>query len=113
MADPGRVVNSLTKLETLDEAPWVESGTVQLFHHADFNSSRHILRLDDWLEGERFMLDRTSVDNVTYVAWNLPLGTVVTITENHQSRGSQGVGNLSGNGDRCIAAFYNVDSTVL
>jgi hypothetical protein len=97
MADSLSVVNALTPLKPIGHTPpEVELGTVQLFHHPSYDSPRHILRLHDWTQGEHFLLDSGFIDTVTWVAWNLPVGTVVTLTDHHQSRQGQGIGSLYG-----------------
>ena len=65
-------------------APKLASGTVALFVDGDWNSRKLELRIADYAPGQRQTIPSSMMDVATYVAFNLPIGTVMTLTDNMQ-----------------------------
>ena len=106
MADPSDITSKLTKLQPAGTSnlftlppPQLSSGTVALFQHPDWNSPRFDVSINEYRERYRHMLNRSAVDNTTWVAWNLPVGTVLTLSDHYREYDSnKSVGSLDGLG---------------
>lgn len=86
----------LTKLPAPpSKPPEVASGTVVLFKDASWNSSSTRLSTADYKEGARHTIPQSGYDQATYLAYNLPVGTVMTLVNHLQPVGDdQGVADL-------------------
>ncbi|WPB03425.1 uncharacterized protein RHO25_008064 [Cercospora beticola] len=74
-----------------------KSGTIALYNDPHWNSEKHVLSIQDYAKGERHTIPPQFNDKATWVAWNLPVGTVVTVANHHKPRDSgKSVGNLDG-----------------
>lgn len=90
----------LTKLPAPSSTPpQVAGGTVVLFKDNNWNSSRTTLSTRDYREGARHTIPKSGYDNATYIAYNLPVGTVMTLV-NHLTPVDEesGVADLKGCG---------------
>jgi hypothetical protein len=74
--------SDLTKLPGASGAPPLPPKTVILYRDDNWNSQSWTISLDDWLPGRRHNVVDSMWDQATYVAFNLPPGTVVTLTDN-------------------------------
>ena len=74
--------SDLTKLPTALEAPALSGRTVRLYRDADWNSSSWTMSLNDFLPSTRHTVPSSIYDQATYVAFNLPVGVVVTLMDN-------------------------------
>ncbi|KAJ5797662.1 uncharacterized protein N7503_006958 [Penicillium pulvis] len=105
MADntPATQVKLLTKLPAPPSAPpSLASGIVSLFADDNWDSQRLDLNMNDFSSGDRPTIKRSALDNATYVAFNLPIGTVVTLMDNVQPvPAGKLAADLSGCG-RCV-----------
>ncbi|KAJ5538524.1 hypothetical protein N7494_008003 [Penicillium frequentans] len=82
---PATQVKLLTKLPAPANAPPpLASGIVSLFADDNWNSQRLDLNTNDASSGDRPTIKRSALDNATYVAFNLPIGKVVTLMDNVQ-----------------------------
>jgi hypothetical protein len=78
-------VGLLTKLPAPSEAPpQLASGTMALFGDDNWTSSRLDLNIGDFVPGNRQTLKSSMLDQATYAAFNLPIGTVLTLMDNIQ-----------------------------
>ncbi|KAJ5852579.1 uncharacterized protein N7529_011964 [Penicillium soppii] len=93
----------LTKLPgTSESPPSLPSGTVSLFADNNWANSRLDLNIDDFGPGSRQTLKSYMLDQATYVAFNLPIGTVMTLMDNIQPvQDGKSVADLSNCG-RCV-----------
>jgi hypothetical protein len=83
-------------------APQLSSGSVALFRDDNWSSQRLDLRTVDYVPGQRQTIPSFMFDQATYIAFNLPVGTVMTLMDNVQSvQAGKTVADLSGCG-RCI-----------
>ncbi|KAJ6114611.1 hypothetical protein N7486_000389 [Penicillium sp. IBT 16267x] len=100
---PATQVRLLTKLPATPAAPpALASGTVSLFKDANWTSQRLDLNIDDYVPSNRHTLRSSAFDNTTYVAFNLPIGTVMTLMDNIQPLpAGKLAADLSGCG-RCV-----------
>lgn len=57
--------------------PQLASGTVALFKDSNWNSQRLDIRIADYLPGQRQTILKSMLDQATWIAFNLPLGTVM------------------------------------
>jgi len=79
--------------------PVLPAGTVILYKDDRFSSHSMTLRTADYREGERHSFSGTSMqDEATYIAFNLPVGTVMTMTEHLQALNGHPVFDLRGCG---------------
>jgi hypothetical protein len=82
--------------------PQLISGSVALFRDDNWNSQRLDLHTSDYIPGQRQTIQSFMFDQATYVAFNLPVGTVMTLMDNVQSvQAGKTVADLSGCG-RCV-----------
>ena len=65
-------------------APQLSSGSVSLFRDGDWSSQKLELRIADYAPGQRQTIPASMMDAATYVAFNLPIGTVMTLMDNIQ-----------------------------
>jgi hypothetical protein len=100
---PAGQVSLLTKLPAPSApAPQISSGSVVLFGDDNWNSQKLELRTVDFVPGQRQTIQSFMFDQATYVAFNLPVGTVMTLMDNVQPvQAGKTVADLSGCG-RCI-----------
>ncbi|GIZ44314.1 hypothetical protein CKM354_000751600 [Cercospora kikuchii] len=117
-ADPYGITYKLTKPNPLGHTPGdLPSGRVSLFEHADWNSPRFDIDINQYSEKDRHLLEGRGRDNATWVAWNLPIGTVVTLCDHHRSwdkNGTKSVGDLEGLGGAVdLVGTGNPESTDL
>jgi hypothetical protein len=96
-------VSLLTKLPAPSAAPpQLGSGSVALFRDDNWNSQRLDLRTGDYVPNQRQTIASYMVDQATYIAFNLPAGTVMTVMDNVQPvQAGKTTADLSGCG-RCI-----------
>ena len=97
---PATQVNLLTKLPAPSGAiPQLASGSVSLFQDNNWNSQRLDLNINDYVPNQRQTIPNFMTDQATYIAFNLPIGTVMTLMDNIVSVPSGGnVADLSGCG---------------
>ncbi|RXH06152.1 hypothetical protein [Bradyrhizobium vignae] len=83
-------------------APQLSSGSVALFRDDNWSSQRFDLSTGDFVPNQRQRLQSFTFDQATFVAFNLPVGTVMSLMDNVTS-GPAGktVADLSGCG-RCV-----------
>lgn len=75
--------------------PALQSGTVVLYRDSDWASQSYTLNINDYREGVRQSLAGTSIqDQATWIAFNLPVGTVMTLTDNAADLDGYPVWNL-------------------
>jgi hypothetical protein len=74
--------SDLTKLPATPGAPALDAKTVRLYRDAAWNSESWTISLDNWLPVQRHNVDNSIWDQATYVAFNLPVGIVVTLIDN-------------------------------
>ena len=75
-------VGALTKLPAPSASPSVITEKTVLFCADDNWQSRSwSISLDDWVVGQRHRVTSSMFDQATYVAFNLPIGTVVTLMD--------------------------------
>lgn len=100
---PATQVSLLTKLPAPAQAPPpLASGIVSLFADNNWTSQRLDLNIDDYVPGNRQTLKSFALDSATYVAFNLPIGTVMTLMDNIQPLpAGKTAADLSGCG-RCV-----------
>lgn len=107
---------------TSSAPPFLPSGTVRLFKDATFNSEFYdIVIKDDDFRAAKSIVDSPMQDQATWCAYNLPVGVVVTLTDdiftdiyNVPSRHADLVGTGSTesvdftliNCDKCISAYF-------
>ncbi|QSZ29231.1 hypothetical protein DSL72_003743 [Monilinia vaccinii-corymbosi] len=77
---PTDLVKLLTKPPSAGVPFQVTSNTVALFTASDWNSTRTDLSLGDYVPNKRHIIPSSQYDQTTYVLYNLPVGTVVTLT---------------------------------
>ena len=97
---PATQVNLLTKLPAPSGAiPQLASGSVSLFQDNNWNSQRLDLNINDYVPNQRQTIPNFMTDQATYIAFNLPIGTVMTLMDNIVPVPSGGnVADLSGCG---------------
>ncbi|KAF7856338.1 hypothetical protein EAF04_009866 [Stromatinia cepivora] len=80
---PQDIVNLLTKYPPADQPiPYqIGSGTMTLFQ-GDFNSTATSIALDDYAPDRRHVIPSPQYQQTTYILFNFPVGTVVTILSN-------------------------------
>ncbi len=100
---PATQVNLLTKLPAPSGAiPQLTSGTVSLFRDKNWTSQRLDLNIDDYMPNQRQTIQSFMSDQATYIAFNLPIGTVMTMMDNVKPvPAEKTVADLSGCG-RCV-----------
>ncbi|KAJ5637592.1 hypothetical protein N7490_007471 [Penicillium lividum] len=100
---PASLVALLSKPpSTSTSPPEVPSGTVSLFVDDNWSSTRLDLDIDDYAPSQRHTFKSSMLDAATWVAFNLPIGTVMTLMDNYQSGSAgQSVADLSDCG-RCV-----------
>jgi hypothetical protein len=75
------IVSNLTPLPpTSSPPPDIPSGTVALFAH-HWDSKRLDINTSDYIVNKRHRVPAALIDSATWVAWNLPVGTVMTMTD--------------------------------
>jgi hypothetical protein len=99
---------SLTKFPTPAGAPALPVKTVRLFAEVPgaalisedpWNGKSWTINLDDWFAGKRHTVHSSVHDQARYVAFNLPVGVVLTLTDNIAPLGAgQNAADLSGCG---------------
>lgn len=92
-------MSSISKLPHVSSAPpALESGVVRLYKDADWSSEKYTIKTHDYASGKRHSISGTSLqDKATWVAFNLPVGTVMTLAK-HVSSSSSPVYDLAGLG---------------
>ncbi|KIM95498.1 hypothetical protein OIDMADRAFT_59956 [Oidiodendron maius Zn] len=97
---PATQVNLLTKLPAPSGAiPQLSSGIVSLFQDENWTSQRLDLNINDYAPNQRQTIPNFMTDQATYIAFNLPIGTVMTLMDNIVPVPSGGnVADLSGCG---------------
>jgi hypothetical protein len=80
--------------------PQLPSGHVMLFRDDNWSSQRLDLSINDILPNARQRVENLMFDQATFIAFNLPIGTVMTMMDNVQPAGPN-VADLSGCG-RCV-----------
>lgn len=124
-------INEFTRLPAPPAPPPQASGHVVLFRDNKWTSQKMVLSLDDYLKGVRHSMGGSPLqDATTWVAFNLPVGTVMTLMQDVKevdtAKGQQcwdlrncgncvdlvGTGNTEGvdltkcNMNDCISAFF-------
>ena len=102
-------IGQISKLAAPGAAPpQLPAGTVRLYPDDNWNGEYQQISIDDRREGARQSLAGTSLQDVaTYVAFNLPVGSVMTLMDNDTPVKSGGtVADLSGCG-RCVDSRGN------
>ena len=95
MADVNAIVAQLTKPQPLGSVPAVDDGVFALFKDASWQSARYDVRLSEWSQGTKQLWRSDFWDTATWVAWRLPVGTVVTIADFRPPKeNNKGVGDL-------------------
>lgn len=99
----GEITNLLTKLPRPDKpADDIESNTVRIFNDSEFSTNYHDIDIDDFLGDVRHKMYNNVHNQANWILWNLPLGTVMTMTEhNTPLEKGQAVFDLNNCG-RCI-----------
>jgi hypothetical protein len=97
------LVTMLTQLPAPSTAPpQIPSGTVSVFQDDNWGSARLDLSTVDFVPDERQTIQSSMFDSATWVAFNLPVGTVMTLMDNVQPVDpSKGAADLSGCG-QCV-----------
>ena len=73
----------------------VQSGVVRLYHDDSFTGASFEIDTRDYRADERHSIAGSSIqDRATYVAFNLPIGTVMTLMDNFVPAGQGGVADL-------------------
>jgi hypothetical protein len=76
-------IDELTKLPAPSSpAPAIASGVVALYKDNNWSSQNIELRLSEYESGMRHTVPNALFDSATYVAFNLPVGTVMTLMDN-------------------------------
>jgi len=93
-------VSDLTKLPAPAGAlPELPAKTVKLYKDARWNSESWTISLDNTAEGRRHPVADSMWDQATWVAFNMPVGKVVTLSDNIVPlRDGQNIADLSGCG---------------
>lgn len=108
-------VNNLRSLEpTPNPPPSLPSGVVALFADRSWSSARLDLNINDYVANRRQRLPNYMIDNANWVAWNLPIGTVMTFTDHVPDQPSisaslayaGGTFDLVGNGETRSGALW-------
>jgi hypothetical protein len=95
-------VARLTKLPSPETPPELEPDTVRFFGDDNFGPNHFSLNIGDYTMDQRHRLYRDGQNKITWVSWNLPLGTVMTMTEFDKTlKASQIVADLADCG-RCV-----------
>jgi hypothetical protein len=82
---PATQVDLLSRLPALsDPAPHLASGTVALFQDDNWISRRLDLRIDEYVPNQRQTILFFYLGQATFVAFNLAVGTVMTLMDNVQ-----------------------------
>lgn len=76
---PNDLVKLLTKPPSAGVPYQLSSGTVALFTASDWNSTRTDILLDDYVPNKRHIVPSSQYDQTTYILYNLPVGTVMTV----------------------------------
>lgn len=97
---PATQVSLLTRLPAPPApAPQLSSGTVALFRDDNWSSQRLDVSTDDYVPNQRQRIQSSMNDQATFVAFNLPVGTVMTLTNDVASvPAGKTVADLSGCG---------------
>ncbi|NOK16531.1 ETX/MTX2 family pore-forming toxin [Corallococcus carmarthensis] len=75
------------------------SNTVRLFQDASWTSASYAFNVNDYAKDKRQSISGTNMqDRATWIAFNLPVGTVVTMTDNFVAPADGNVFNLKGCG---------------
>ncbi|KAL1799938.1 hypothetical protein ACET3X_000280 [Alternaria dauci] len=76
-------VNKLTKLPSPSQrAPDLASGRIRLYQDFNWNSNNTEIDIhDNYRQKERFQVDRNLFDKASWIAFNLPVGTVLTFMD--------------------------------
>jgi len=78
--------SQVTKLvplpSTSSSPPQLATGTVSLFADASWSSTRLDIELNEYVAGARQIVPSALFDQATWVAFNLPVGTVMTLMDN-------------------------------
>ena len=100
MGDPKQnILDKLTFPPSLGTLPdTIDPGVVALFKDAEWDSDRYDIRINDWPMKERQLFSSDFWDTASWVAWNLPVGIVVTLADFRPPPNDPGrlVGDLSG-----------------
>ncbi|KAI9642314.1 hypothetical protein NHQ30_009116 [Ciborinia camelliae] len=75
------LVQLLTKPPSVSVPYQIPSGTVALFTASDWVSTRTDILLNDYVPNKRHIVPSSQYDQTTYVLYNLPAGTVMTLLE--------------------------------
>ena len=96
-------ISALTKLPAPSPPPpRLDSGTVVLYWDDNWSSRSLTLRTSDYAIGQRHTIPGPMFDNATFVSFNLPVGTVMTLMDNVTPvPGGHTVSDLSNCG-RCV-----------
>jgi hypothetical protein len=88
--------------EKLNGMPQIPSKTIAIFADDNWSSQRLDICLENYINNERHRIPDSMTDRATYIAFNLPVGTVVTMTDDQSSlRDGKGVADL-GQCGRCV-----------
>ncbi|KAG6999287.1 hypothetical protein G7Y79_00036g072430 [Physcia stellaris] len=91
-------VNNLRSLEVPTPAPpYIPSGVVRLFASESWNSKQVDLNIYDYVANRRQRLPNSMIDDAEWVAWNLPVGAVMTFTD-HVPNQPSNAASLEGGG---------------
>ncbi|MGP0064431.1 MAG: ETX/MTX2 family pore-forming toxin [Isosphaeraceae bacterium] len=90
----------ITNLPTASTPPAaLPSGTVKLFRDDNWSSPSYTIDIYDYTPSQRQSISGTPMqDAATWIAFNLPAGTVMTLTDNVASNGPGGCSDLKGAG---------------
>ncbi|RMZ68300.1 hypothetical protein GMOD_00004522 [Pyrenophora seminiperda CCB06] len=94
----------LTKLPAPKQAPPpLESGTVKFFDDEDFDSKHfHVVEIKEYTSDQRHRINKANWNKTSYISWNLPVGTVMTVLEHvRRVENGESVADLRGCG-RCL-----------
>jgi len=77
-------INQIGALPAPSKAPpALQSGTVVLYHDDNWDSQSYTLDTNNFRENQRQSITGTNMqDQATWIAFNLPVGTVMTLTDN-------------------------------
>lgn len=101
-------VDNLTKLPAPPSSPpTLSSGEVRLYRDSNWQSGSLTLSTRDYHRDVRHTIPKSGYDNATYVAFNLPIGTVMTLMDDIASvEDGYRVSNLRNCG-RCVDLVGN------
>lgn len=94
--------NRLTKLAAPSAPPpQLASGSAAIFQDVSWTSQRLDIATNDYVSNKRQTLQLSMFDQASYVAFNLPVGTVMTLMDNVQPPSTTTVVDVGGCG-RCV-----------